>query len=377
MRRARIAFIAALFVIAMVVSLPLTTIAQATRDKFVINTTRDQFVISAKAGGVNAVTGGATMRAHGASEWQLLTIKEDLEAGDVVRTGHDGRVEMLLNPGSYLRVGENSEFELSDNSLQNLELRLLRGTAIVEATGFDGAELLINITTPHTRMAIVRKGLYRVSVVPGDATELIVRKGRVMLDGSHTKVNGGNKVVFSHSSFSVAKLRDADKKNPDNLEAWSKDRAKTMAQANRGFTRRDMALAMARLDAGWGGFSPRFSGVWMFSSRYGCYSFLPFYGGWGSPYGSSYYSSFYGGCCGGYNTYGGRGIYYTPNVGGATAGGGSTGNPPSSPPSSPPPTSEPRNYPSEPRSSERPGFTSGPLSTSNERRVQQPPLPNP
>ena len=120
---------------------------------------REKFVISAQAGGVNAVTGRATVRAHGNTEWQLLTIKEDLEKGDVVRTGHDGRVEMLLNPGSYMRVGENSEFELADNSLENLEVRLLRGTAIVEVTGADDSELFIGITTPHTRMSIIRRGL--------------------------------------------------------------------------------------------------------------------------------------------------------------------------------------------------------------------------
>ena len=108
-----------------------------------------------------------------------------------------------------------------------------------------------------------------MNVVPGDATELIVRKGRVMLDGSHTKVNGGNKVVFSHSSFSVAKLRDADKKNPDNLEVWSKDRAKTVAQANRGFNRHDVSALMASFNNGWGRFSPRFSGVWMYSPGFG------------------------------------------------------------------------------------------------------------
>jgi hypothetical protein len=342
MRKARIAFIPSLFAIAMVVSLPLTTITQTTRDKY---------VISAKAGGVNAVTGPATMRQRGDSEWQQLTIKEDLEAGDVVRTGHDGRVEMLLNPGSYLRIGEDSEFELSDNSLQNLELRLVRGTAIVEATGFDGEELLINITTPHTRMAIVRKGLYRVSVVPGDATELIVRKGRVMLDGSHTKVDGGNKVVFSNTSFSVAKLRDADKKNLDNLDNWSKERAKTVAQANRAVNRRDMMLAMAGFDD-WGRFSPRSSGLWMFSARYGCYTFMPYYAGWASPYGSSYYGSIYGGCCG-RSPYGGYGLNgYNPNVGGypphtaasGTPGGTTTGSQPPPPPP-PPPTYEPRPEP--------------------------------
>jgi len=111
MRRARIVFIPSLLVFAMAVSFTASAYAQTTRDKF---------VISAKAGGVNAVTGRATVRSHGNTEWQQLTIKEDLETGDVVRTGLDGRVEMLLNPGCYMRIGENSEVELADNSLENL-----------------------------------------------------------------------------------------------------------------------------------------------------------------------------------------------------------------------------------------------------------------
>src|SRR6185503_266304 len=193
---------------------------------------RERFVVSAKAGGINAVTGGTRVHAKGVTDWQQLTIKDNLESGDVVKTGLDGRVEMLLNPGSYLRVGENSEFELSNNSLDNLEVRLISGTAIVEATGADDEELFIGITTPHTRMSIIRRGLYRVNVVPGDTTELIVRKGRVMLEGSHTKVNGGNKVVFSSNSFSVAKLENADKKNLDALDGWSKDRGQALAKEN-------------------------------------------------------------------------------------------------------------------------------------------------
>src|ERR1700741_3353495 len=86
---------------------------------------REKFVISARAGGINAVTGRAALRAHGSSDWQQLTSQEDLETGDVVSTGFDGRVEMLLNPGSYLRMGENSEMELTDNSLENLNINLV------------------------------------------------------------------------------------------------------------------------------------------------------------------------------------------------------------------------------------------------------------
>src|SRR2546425_2290764 len=286
MSRARIAFITSLFVFAMAVSFTASTYAQTTRDKF---------VISAKAGGVNAVTGRATVRSHGNTEWQLLTIKEDLETGDVVQTGFDGRVEMLLNPGSYLRIGENSEFELADNSLQNLEVRLIRGTAIVEAPGADDTELLINIITPHTKLSIVRRGLYRLNVVPGDGTELIVRKGRVMLDDSHTKVKGGNKVVFSNHSISIAKLEQADKKNLDSIESWSKQRAETVAQANQKIRGRDMSFLMASLNSSWDRHLAAHGGIWMFNAGYSCYTFVPFFMGWGSPYGSSYSRSFFGG----------------------------------------------------------------------------------
>ena len=258
---------------------------------------REKFVISAKAGGINAVTGDASVHARGESEWQQLMVTDDLNAGDMVRTARDGRVEILLNPGSYLRVGGNSEVELANNSLANLEVRLLRGTAIVEATGAEGTELMINITTPHTRLAIVRQGLYRLNVVPGDATELIVRKGRVILNDSHTKVKGGNKVVFNATSFLVAKLTKEDKKDQEDIERWSKERAETVAKANRRISDRMLTSAFQSSDFPLFGIS-RNQGLWFFNSRAGCYTFLPFSFGWGSPYGTSYSTSIYTG--GGY-----------------------------------------------------------------------------
>jgi hypothetical protein len=310
---------------------------------------RDKFVISAKAGGINAVTGRAIVHGKGTSEWEQLTIKEDLQAGDVVKTDFDGRVEMLLNPGSYLRIGENSEFELSDNSLDNLEVRLLRGTAIVEATGADDTELLINITTPDTRMAIVRRGLYRVNVFPGDSTELIVRKGRVMLGDSHTKIKGGNKVVFASGSVSIAKLEKADKKNFDDLDNWSKERAHTVAKANSRLRERELRTMFSSGDFQWSGFSRRSWGMWVFSPRAGCYTFLPFYMGWGSPYGSSYSMSFYGNSFYNGNPYGyGVGTAGGNTSGGNTSGAAGTGSTQTNypPPPGPPPMPAQREIPS-------------------------------
>jgi hypothetical protein len=287
MKNARLADVSSLIVVALVVFFPLKSVAQ----------NREKFVISARAGGVNAVTGRATVHARGNADWRQLTIKEDLETGDVVRTGVDGRVEMLLNPGSYMRIGENSEFELADNSLENLEVRLSRGTAIVEVTGADDEALLIGITTPHTRLTIVRRGLYRVNVVPGDTTELIVRKGRVVIEDSHTKVKGGNKVIFSGASTSVAKLEKVDKKNSDNLEGWSKDRAQLLAKANDRLSRGELGRSLASFsNEAFGFFNfQRQAGLWFFNRDAGCFTFLPFSYGWGSPYGHGYSSFYYGG----------------------------------------------------------------------------------
>ena len=252
---------------------------------------REKFVISAKAGGINAITGQADVHPKGESGWQQLSITDDLDAGDRVRTANDGRVEILLNPGSYLRVGGDSEIELSNNTLDNLEVRLLRGTAIVEATGADGLELNINISTPHTKLAIVRQGLYRLNVVPNDATELIVRKGRVILSDSHTKVKGGNKVVFSATNVIVAKLTKEEKKGQQDVDNWSKQRAETLAQANRRINNSMLTSAFASY-RDWDPFA-RSNGLWFFNSRLGCYTFLPFFYGWGSPYGNSYTTSVY------------------------------------------------------------------------------------
>ncbi len=342
MRKARFGLFPTLAAIA-VICLPAFSLAQNPSPG------RSRFVISARAGGVNAVTGRATVLTQGNTVWEQLTITEDLQTGDVVKTDTDGRVEMLLNPGSYLRLGENSEFELINTSLDNLEIKLLRGTAVVEATGADDSKMEIHISTPHAKLAIVRRGLYRLNVVPGDNTELIVRKGRVMLDRSQTKINGGNKVVFSNETFFVAKMQKVDKKNFDGFDTWSKDRSETLAEANRKIRGREMSALMASARDRWfQNYTASSSGFWYFNSRFSCYTFVPFYMGWGSPYGSSYSSAFFSGYCGGCR---GTGAGYSyrrndPYLTGSSAVSGSNGrgsatSPASAPAPSRPPMSSP------------------------------------
>ena len=60
-----------------------------------------QFLVSTKAGLVNYVQGPTTVK-------PATTVP----AGQIISTGQGGAVELLLNPGSYLRMGEHSQIVL-------------------------------------------------------------------------------------------------------------------------------------------------------------------------------------------------------------------------------------------------------------------------
>jgi len=304
---------------------------------------REKFVISAKAGGVNSVIGRVMVTSIG-QEARLLTAQDDLSAGDLVSTGMGSRAEVLLNPGSYFRVTENSEFSLADNSLDNLQVRLMKGSAIIEAMGGDGTGLHITVITDQGRFVIVRSGVYRISQQAG-STQLVVRKGRVLINGDPTNpIKSGKKLTLTNGASLVAKLTKGE---TDDFDIWSKKRAETLAQANQRFPARAFNNYLAGFnDRNWPFTSARW-GVWVLNPRSGCFTFLPFYYGWSSPYGLDYsFGAFYYAgnyCCGGY-------VRTSPSVSNPPR--GSSGGPvhPSPGPTNPGPSSRPTSAPRDPDS---------------------------
>jgi len=254
---------------------------------------RDVRVISARAGGVNFVSGEARVKFRGQEGWQTLTIKDSLASGDTVATGGAGsQLEVLLNPGAYFRLGENAEFTLADDSLDKLRLRLTKGSGLVEATGFDELRVSIVVDTPQTRVEIVRSGIYRINVQPPSSTGVAVHKGRALVGkGEPLTLKSGRTARINGVGVEVAKL---DKKEKDALDLWSRERAKLLAKANGKLSTRNVNTVLASLNPNnnyWSGFA---SGVWYFDPRFGCYVFIPGSFGWSSPYGFSYNHNFFG-----------------------------------------------------------------------------------
>ncbi|MGH9825735.1 MAG: FecR domain-containing protein, partial [Blastocatellia bacterium] len=182
-----------------------------------------QFLVSARAGGVNVADGDVTVKKDQA-DWQMVVVGDNLDAGQRLRTGPDSRAEILLNPGSYLRANENSELAFDSVALDDLKVRLIQGSVIVEATAVKGLDTrLLTVVTADSSFDIRRAGIYRFSVSANGKAQAEVFKGRLTVDG--TEVKDGKKVDVDGATPLVSAF---DSKDLDSFEVWSKDRAKSL-----------------------------------------------------------------------------------------------------------------------------------------------------
>src|SRR6185295_8070413 len=92
---------------------------------------------------------------------EMLLSGDELQNGDIVKTGASGRAEILLNPGCYLRLGNETEFVFLFDNFTTDKLKLLRGSAVLEASAVEGS---IFVETPRTTFEITRDGLYRFNI---------------------------------------------------------------------------------------------------------------------------------------------------------------------------------------------------------------------
>jgi hypothetical protein len=249
----------------------------AGQDKTVRSIAGDKWLITAEAGGVNHVEGEVNIARLTGKSGRLMK-GDSVDVGDRVSTGTNGRAEILLNPGSYLRIAGDSEFEFKTTALEDLRLKLNKGNAIFEV--FATNDFRVAVEAPKAKMDLIESGIYRIDVLSDGTSRLEVWKGKAEVDG--TKVKSGRFATSGEGAVAAAKF-DRDEK--DEFELWSRGRAKDLAKSNSDLRDRDMrtALMSSFLGGGWNAYDS--FGLWVYNRRQGRYCFLPFGWGWSSPYG--------------------------------------------------------------------------------------------
>jgi len=255
------------------------------------------FVVSTKAGLVNYVQGSATVKAA-----------TSIPAGKPIGTGPGGAVEILLNPGSYLRMGENSTVVLDATELTDIALRILQGSAVIEASGVD-KELPIKVTSGNLKMDIIKDGIYLFA-----DGKVVVVDGKIR-DASNGLVYGKGYQISDDQGYRAQKVKTFT----TSLELWSQKRDELIARANLNVAnslRRTPNLPVSS-----------FLDVWLWYPAFGSFIYMPG-SRYRSPYGYSYQSAgdvYYGGFGGGRRESSGGGFSNASNSAGSSSGSSSSG----------------------------------------------------
>ena len=119
---------------------------------------------------------------------------ETLRAGEVLET-ENGKAEILLTPGVFLRVDSDSAVKMISPSLTDTEVELGQGRVMVEVAEIhDQNNLVISEGGIATRL--VKKGVYKFDA---DRQEIMVFDGKAITqDRDHdVSINGGERLELS------------------------------------------------------------------------------------------------------------------------------------------------------------------------------------
>lgn len=231
------------------------------------------YVVSAKPGTVNFVEEGIEFN-RASEDWQTLTGKSQLEAGDKLRTLDHSFVELSVLPDIHLRVKGNSEVSFEQLSYESISIKLTRGSAILDVARFDRKQVpQITFAGTATSVVIAEDGNYRIDVKP-NGDEIIVRDGKV-----HLK----ERSVGSCNKITVAAVYGCDSKRNDNFDFWSEHRGEGQIFTGRQYM--SMVNHLARIRRA----RFRNSGFWFQNPGKTHYTFVPFTSTYfRSPYGGTY-----------------------------------------------------------------------------------------
>jgi hypothetical protein len=232
-----------------------------------------QQVVSAHAGVVHYVEGRVFVGNHQVQ--QKFGQFPDLQPGEVLRT-EAGRAEVLLTPGAFLRLSEDSSVRMLSRELSNPSFELLSGSVMVECDDVPKGEA-VTLRTGDRSIVIEKHGLYRVDAEPG---LLRVYDGKAVVHAGSEELTVGGGKEASLTGVLVAEKFDA--KTGDTFYAWNGLRSGYIASAN-------VSAARGLLASG----SSWNANGWMFDPFFGAFTFVPYNGLLYSPYGWAFWSPAY------------------------------------------------------------------------------------
>jgi len=132
---------------------------------------------------VSFYIGEVGARKSGTEEWAQVALKQPLFSGDAIRTAAESRLEIKVDEESVVRIGENSELEITKPNLMNLaggetQAKLKKGKIWSNVKKMAEDQRRMTVSTP-TVVAAIRGTVFRIDVPEDSLTVLRVYEGSV------------------------------------------------------------------------------------------------------------------------------------------------------------------------------------------------------
>jgi hypothetical protein len=238
-----------------------------------------QSVTSAKSGTLHYFQGNVSI--DGAEVRVKAGIFPDVRPGSVLRT-EKGRAELLLTPGVFLRVGDNSAIRMLDANLEHTRVEVVSGSAMVESDDprMSVKNAPVTLVNGETEIRMVKHGLVEVDADYGQV-RVFRGEAEVSAGGNHVILKEGNDSVLSGD----LRAEKFDARAPDDLFIWSRDRSLDLTAAN--------MYSAGAINAGpAGGYSSGapWGGGWYYNSFFDSFAYVPAAGMLYNPWGYGIYS---------------------------------------------------------------------------------------
>jgi hypothetical protein len=238
-----------------------------------------QTVISAHSGTLHYFEGDVSI--DGAAITQKPSHFFEVKEQATLRTGQ-GRAELLLTPGVFLRVGENSAVRMLDNRLASTRVEVVQGNVMVESMD----QQMSLKDSPVTLIY----GSYEVHMVKHGLVEIATEPAEVKVFKGETEVTAGdNKAVVKEGRLvplaAGLVAEKFDVKAADDLYLWARDRSESLSAANMASARR-----ISSSYASGGASTGPWTGGWYFNPYMDMFTYVPAFGMMASPFGFGYFS---------------------------------------------------------------------------------------
>ncbi|HEY7307274.1 MAG TPA: hypothetical protein VH601_24335 [Bryobacteraceae bacterium] len=149
-----------------------------------------------------------------------------IKAGSALRT-EQGRAEILLTPGVFLRLDQNSSIRMVTVALTDTRVEFLKGSAILDSTESQaGNSPLILYWACEVRFT--KPGVYRLDAEPAPLLEVYSGEAEVKHDGGSSLIGTSDEFFF----LAATKTNRYGDGNFDPFYDWAKNRNDLIAADN-------------------------------------------------------------------------------------------------------------------------------------------------